>query len=299
MKIKLLHNKDIDLLRWDAIILGASNSRVYAESWYLDIIHPDWMGIIYGDYEYIMPVVVSRKWGISYLYQPTYAQQHGIFPTATPKTTIEFLEFLQQSFSYFNISLNALNVDVAHRYHVEVRKNYILSLLPSLEDIQQGYNSHTKRYVKKAIKACHVSKHVNTAEYLQLKKEFGQKGLKSKNLAKLKLIMLKAMEQNRGVIYGAYSSHNELIAAAFFIVEQKRITYLNSVSGSEAKSARAMYAIVHQFITEHATQNYLLDFEGSNIEGIARFFEGFGAQPETYQHVLYNQLPWFLKLFKK
>jgi len=299
MKIKLLHNRDIDLPRWDNIILGASNSRVYAESWYLDIIHPDWMGIIYNDYEYVMPVIVSRKWGISYLFQPTYAQQHGIFPTSTPKITFEILESLQKYYSYFNLSLNALNVDVAYRYQVEERKNYILSLQLQVEDIWQGYNSHTKRYVKKAIRSCNVSKHVNAGDYLQLKQEFGPKGLKSKNLAKLKLIILKAMEQNRGLIYGAYSHRNELIAAAFFIIEPKRITYLNSVSNSEGKETRAMYAIVNQFITEHAGQNYLLDFEGSNIEGIARFFEGFGAQPETYQHIRYNHLPWYLKLFKK
>jgi hypothetical protein len=63
----------------------------------------------------------------------------------------------------------------------------------------------------------------------------------------------------------------------------------------EAKQHRSMFAFIH----EHAGQPYLLDFEGSTIEGIAHFFQGFGAQPEIYQHVKYNNLPWLLKLLKK
>lgn len=299
MSIKILHNKDIDLERWDEIIFNASNSRVYAESWYLDIIHPDWYGLVYGNYEYVMPIIKAKKWGVTYLFQPTYSQQYGVYPTSTPKITFEIIEFLQKSYPYFNLSLNALNVDVSGKISVEERKNYILSLNEEYTEIRKGYNSHAIRYVKKALKECMVSTHVNIEEYLNLKKEFSHNGFQNKNLAKLKLILLKAMKQHRGTIYGAYSNRNELIAAAFFIVEQKRITYLNSVSTNEGKSSRAMYTIVDKFIQENAGSNYLLDFEGSNIEGIARFFEGFGAKPETYQHIRHNNLPWYLKLVKK
>jgi len=115
----------------------------------------------------------------------------------------------------------------------------------------------------------------------------------------IKLIITRCLSNGRGIIYGAYSKRNELCAAAFFLKEQKRITYLNSVSTPEGKAARAMYAIINRFIADHAGTGIILDFEGSNVEGIARFFEGFGAQPETYQHIKYNNLPWFLKLIKR
>jgi len=102
-----------------------------------------------------------------------------------------------------------------------------------------------------------------------------------------------------GVIYGAYSKQKELIGAAFFLKENARYTYLSSVLSPEGKQLRSMYAIVDTFIRDHAGQPFILDFEGSNIEGIARFFEGFGASAEKYQHLKYNNLPWIVKLFKK
>ena len=98
-KITFKHNSEIDIQRWDQVVGDAVNSRVYALSWYLTILHPDWHGLVYGDYDYVMPVIFSKKWGISYMYQPVYAQQHGIFPPAKSEITDQFISFLQQRFS--------------------------------------------------------------------------------------------------------------------------------------------------------------------------------------------------------
>ncbi|MDA3927969.1 MAG: hypothetical protein PF541_03365 [Prolixibacteraceae bacterium] len=298
-KIQILHNSKLDLVKWDEIIYNSTNSRVYAESWYLDIIDPDWKGLVYGDYNYIMPIIAKKKWAIEYYFQPTYAQQHGIYPPSTPQITNEIIVYLNQACSYYNLSMNSLNIVHNDRLKIEDRKNFILSLKPSFNELQKGYNSHAKRNTKKALRLCTVSTHVNSNEYLKLKQENSHSGFSSSNAKKIKLILTKALRTQRGLIYGAYSQHNELIAAAFFIVEQKRLTYLNSVSTSEGKESRAMYAIVTEFIKNNAESAYLLDFEGSNVDGIARFFKGFGALPETYQHIQYNNLPWFLKIIKK
>jgi len=48
---------------------------------------------------------------------------------------------------------------------------------------------------------------------------------------------------------------------------------------------------VDQLIRDHAGSEKILDFEGSNIPSIARFFSGFGARPETYQEVRFSRLP--------
>ena len=117
-------------------------------------------------------------------------------------------------------------------------------------------------------------------------------------MVKLKQIIAHALNENSGKIYGAYSKHNELYAAAFFLKYKNRFIYLSSVSTPEGKQQRSMFAIVDKFINEHAGSSFLLDFEGSNIDGIARFFDGFGAQPELYQHAVFNNLPWFVKLIK-
>jgi len=298
-KFKFLHNSEIDLQKWDRTVEDAINSRVYAMSWYLDILNPNWHGLIYGNYQYVMPVVSSKKWGITYVYQPVYAQQHGVFPPTTPEITALFIAFLKMKFRYFSISFNSFNVVDDRVVEIENRKNFILSLSNPYGEIKEHYTSHTSRYVKKAVAKVCISSQITLEEFLKLKKDYGKKPLKEEYLKRLKLIISHSFVKGIGQIYGVYNQHNELCAAAFFIKEKQRFTYLNSVSSPEGKQLRAMYAIVDAFIRDHSEQSYLLDFEGSTIEGIARFFEGFGASPETYQSVKYNNLPWFLKLFKK
>jgi hypothetical protein len=298
MNIQLIHNNDLDLDRWDSMVQNAPNTRVYAESWYLDILHPDWYGLVYGNYAYVMPVIVNRKWGITYLYQPTFAQQHGIFPPATAQITAEILLFLRERYPYINLSFNSMNVQVGDPFVVQEKKNFLMSLNASYELLKKNYNQHTRRYLKKASTQCTVMKNIAPETFLVLKQAHGHKGLSKENLAKLKLILFKATTLHRGEIYGAYSQHNELVAAAFFLTDQKRITYLNAVSTDEGKETHAMMAVIDRFVADHAESSYLLDFEGSNIPGVARFFEGFGAKAESYQHLRYNALPWYLKLLK-
>lgn len=297
--IQILHNSDIDPIKWDAVIASAVNSRAYAEMWYLDIIAPDWHGIIYGDYEYVMPLIKTRKYGITYLFQPAFVQQHGIFPPSTPKITTEIMACLKSNFSYFNISLNSMNVTGDKDLRIEDRKNHILSLKSSYNENTTRYNAHAKRYVKKAHKNCDIFSYVDLTDFMKLKEQVAGSRVNPQMLKILKLIISKALNSGKGTIYGAFSKRNELVAAAFYLHEKKRFTYLNSVSTEEGKELRAMYAIVDKFIQDHSNSNYLLDFEGSNISGIARFFAGFGAEPETYQHIQYNNLPWYLKLIKK
>jgi hypothetical protein len=298
-EIRFLNNTEIDIQRWDQVVGDAVNSRVYALSWYLNILHHNWHGLIYGDYDYVMPVIFSKKWGISYMYQPVYAQQHGIFPPSGPDITERFISFLQKKFRYFNISLNTFNEFINKGVEIEYRKNYILYLDKPYTDIWGQYSTHTRRYVKKANSIAHISTQVNPDGFLRLKTLFDNIPITDDYMSKLRRIVTNALEKNKGLIYEAYSDDNELCAAAFFIKENKRITYLNSVSSPEAKRQRSMYAIVDAFIRDHTQQPIILDFEGSNIEGIARFFEGFGAQSEIYQHIKFNNLPWFLKLFKR
>jgi len=298
-KILLLSNNQIDTQLWDRVIQNAPNSRVYAESWYLDCVAPNWEGLVYGNYEYIMPVFVIRKLTISYAIQPAYCQQLGIFPPATPTVTLEFINFLKSKFRYFQIPLNSLNIRADKYINVDLRKNYILSLNQTYSEIRQKYTKHTLRYLPKAQAANTVMKGIGISDFIKFKNIHSQKSFTKNHKNALQLILVHSISKARGIIYGAYSPKNELIAAAFFLKSERRFIYLNSVSSTEGKANRAMYAIIDQFIADHAQQPALLDFEGSMIEGIARFFAGFGAQAENYQIIKHNNLPGIIKWLKR
>jgi len=297
--IRLIHNNDIDLQRWDRQIENAGNSRIYALSWYLDILHPDWHGLVYGDYSYLMPLVFSRKWGFGYAYQPLFAQQHGIYPSPPPEIAQRFTTFLKDRFRFFELSFNSGNTIEDPDLSVTPFCNYLLPLAPGYTDLKRRFTTNCIRNIRRGREQNTVHTFISPDEYLKFKQRFGKKTPSIDAETALKKILHHAGERNACSLYGAYSKQNELTGAAVFLHHSQRYTYLNSVSSPEGMENRSMFALIDTFIQTHAGEDSLLDFEGSNIDGIARFFAGFGAQPETYPHVRLNRLPWPLTLFKK
>lgn len=297
-EIRFLQNEHVDRAKWDRCVELSSDSSVYARCWFLDIVCPDWAGLVWGDYENIMPLPYHRKYSISYLSQPVYLQQIGIFPAPGEAVLDEMLNWVVSHFKYIRLSLNPANYSNHTGFRIEARKNYLLQLNATKTEIESHYHPKTRRNVRLAKQAVFVMKTLGAAEYLNLKQKFpGVEDVRCQSV--LTKLITSTLYQKKGVIYGAYSPANELCGAAFFLFDTKRVYYLNSVSSDTGKKLRAMYAIMDHFIDDHCENNLLLDFEGSQNPAIAHFFERFGTEHEIYQHLYRNKLPWPLRVIKK
>jgi hypothetical protein len=60
--ITYLKHTEIDKYKWDACITRASNSLVYAYSWFLDVVSPNWDALILDDYTAVMPITHRKKY---------------------------------------------------------------------------------------------------------------------------------------------------------------------------------------------------------------------------------------------
>ena len=67
----------------------------------------------------------------------------------------------------------------------------------------------------------------------------------------------------------------------------------------DGKTIGASHALIDAFIKDHAGQDLILDFEGSDIRNLAFFYESFGATIEIYPALKINKLPWYARLLKK
>jgi hypothetical protein len=67
----------------------------------------------------------------------------------------------------------------------------------------------------------------------------------------------------------------------------------------DGKEKRSMYLLFNHVIEQFCNKNLVLDFEGSERAGIARFFKGFGADKQFYFHLRINRLPWYIRWLKK
>jgi hypothetical protein len=302
MKVKRLHNNEINFIKWDNCIRASVNAMVYAEAWYLDIVCPDWEALVADDYEIVMPICPKRKFLIHYLYQPFFTQQLGLFtPHLLPSDLVDdFLSILP--YKFIDINLNYLNWPEAPGFEKINRINYELDLPLKYEKLKSAYSKNTTRNIKKATLArITIMSNTSINSFVEFYKQtIGKKvsELKDSHYIMLRQIVTQSIRNSKGIIYSAYNQHNSLLASAFFLKSPGRVILLAPAVNEEGRKSGAVFKIIDKFIQENAEKAIILDFEGSNIEGIAAFFKGFGATPVNYLQLKKNTLHPIIKIFK-
>jgi len=297
-EIKYLRNKQTDYRKWDKCLQKAGNKNLYGQSWYLDIVTPGWDALVYGDYEFVMPLPVKKRMGISAVLQPLHCQQLGIFPVPDFELQSSFCNKIFRLFPVVRYQMNAaLLAETFGKLKFTDRINYLLPLEKQYKELEKNFNSNARRNIKKSGKAgVKVVKGLAVKEFFDSKNEAVNRKIPKKSHRILTRLMSKTITSGQGVIYAAYSETNTLCAAAFVIFEAGRIYYLNAFSTGEGMQNRAMYAIVNQIIREHSQSGWIIDFEGSMVEGVARFYKGFGAISEKYYATSSSRFPLLEKL---
>jgi hypothetical protein len=300
-KMKYLNHSEIDYIKWDQCIQGASNSRVYAMSWYLNRVTETWDALIWGDYEFVMPLTIGKKYGIRYLYQPVFSQQLGIFPKPTEEIAFKFFSEIRKKFKYVDIQLNSLNPppDIPQVSNLSPRCNFLLPLKEDYRFIRDNYSKNTKRNLVRAeSKKLNFVSEIILDEHIEFTRKNAQYIISNEDLNKLKSVIAYSRTKGFGGIPGVYNNENNLCATVFFCRWKDRVTYLNGVSDSSGKDLRALFFLFDSYIRTNAGKNIIIDFEGSMIPGVARFFKGFGASPEYYYPFRFNRLPLPFKWLK-
>ena len=300
--IRYLTNEEIDKKKWDDCIKESFNGLVYAYSWYLDIVAEDWEALVENEYERVMPLTGNKKFGISYLFQPPFTQQLGIFSKGvlSEKVVESFLLSIPAKFRFIEINLNSFNKADAEKYKTKPWLTHLLDLIDSHENIFKKYSTNLKRNIKKAEKSgISVMKNVKPDEIIALFRENrgkSIKNLKDDDYNKLRRLSYVGIYKGLVQTYGAFSTSNNLIAGAIFIRHKERAIFLFSGNSYEGKETAAMPLIIDNFIKDNSQKNLTLDFEGSNDPNLARFYKSFGSKEVTYPHLKINRLPGVVKL---
>jgi hypothetical protein len=292
-KLKYIKHAEIDSEKWNRCVENAENSRIYSMAWYLDIVAEKWDALIWGDYEFVMPLPVKKKFGIQHIYQPTYCQQLGIFPNPPKEIQKQFAIQLKRKYGIINYQINSENDVLAFESFKNILKvNFELLLKPDYQNLLGSFSKHAKRNVNSARKnSVTVIKGGTPDTFIKIKKEATKVSVNESTYRVLNRLMANFITSGKGVVYAAYSANNSVCAAAFIVFHKNRAYYLNAFSTDEGRENRAMYAIVNEIIKEFSGAEMVLDFEGSVIDGIARFYKGFGAVPKNYFYIYSNRFP--------
>lgn len=281
MEVKYLKNHEIDYSIWDETITNSHNSLIYAYSWYLDIVSPNWEALVLDNYEYVMPLTVKFKYGFKFIAQPPLTQQLGVFSSKFISKEIihEFIKKIPY-FSY-DINLNEKN----ESSDFQPMANYILDLNVKYESIASNYSKNHKKNIRTALREnviieSNISSDIFLNFFLHQEKNY----LLPENDFVIKLIN-KATEKNAIVNYGAYTLEKELIGVLALLKTEKRVVVFMSYLNSIGRKLSAFYLIIDEVIKTHSDKDYILDFEGSQIENIAYFNKGFNAIYTPYYKV--------------
>lgn len=295
--------KNIDRQKWDKCIATASNEVIYAHSFYLDAMAKHWDALVMNDYEAVMPLTWNKKYGIYYLYQPFLCASLGLFgKNLAPAMLSGFLEKIPAHFKYWDIYLNAGNNFSLHNYALSKRINYTLDMKKDYVSLFRDFRSSYKQLIrKKETNKLSVLQNIDVKEIIPLaKKTFEKKTAKVRESDFLNFERLyhTLALRRRAVNYGVYLG-DELLASGVFFFSQQRAYYVLAGNTLKGRQYGASHLVIDAFIKQHAGENLVLDFEGSNVPGIAFFFRGFGARAEEYPGLKYNALPAILRALKK
>ena len=296
--INYLTNEQIDKSRWDDCVTHAVNGNVYAFSWYLDIVHPEWEALVEmidGNYVTIMPITKKKKYLINYLCQPFFVQQLGVFSRQpiTEETTVAFLKSIPRKYRLVEIRLNENNPLPKDAKGVEWHRNHLLNLNKDYTLLSNDYHENTKRNLKKSLNyGLTLVCDADIQEIISLFRENRGASIAhwgDAEYARLSHLTESAKASGNAFVYGVKSlNDNEIICGALFMKSHNRITFLFSGNNALGKESQAMTFLIDQVIREYAGQPLVLDFEGSDDENLARFYHGFGAEPIMYPGFTYR-----------
>ncbi len=305
--LRYIKQQDIDTTKWDDCIRRSSNGLIYAESVYLNHMADHWDGIVEGDYEAVMPVTWRRKLGIRYIYQPSFFQQGGIFSLqpVSPATTAAFLQFAAEKIKFAECTLNyQCGIPAGNTFfEISQRNNYILPLLYSYRTIYKQYPVYIQQRLKRLRKfPLQYEKSDDYASAIKLYQGLYQERLPSfsnKDYRQFeKLCTVYAGIDRLLVRNVTHTASGEILAVVLLLKDDHRLYNMASSILPEGKKLLANYFLYDQLIEEFAGSGLILDFEGSDIKGIAYFYSKFAKENQLYPFIRYNQLPAAVKLLK-
>jgi hypothetical protein len=301
-----LRNDEINRKSWDECLDRHFPDLLYMRSWYLDCMAPAWEALVApgeSGYRSVMALHLRSKWGIRYLYQPFLVAQCGIVGSDNSgERILRFLEAIPANIRYGHYDLNEQNVPFPDGFTMEDRKNRVLSLSVPYAELRKGYHENTERNIRKAEKqGIRVVRKENVADIQRAIELFLQQPMNRKHgkeRYRLQQLMHNALERKQLSLYVSVDEADNWLSSCIFLWQGHRAYYLLPANEPASRGSGASHALVNAFIQEHAGSDSLLDFEGSDIESVDRFYTGFGAEIRPYPSLHINRLPFYLRWLK-
>lgn len=291
--IQILPSDKIDKSRWDNCVLTDSRAKCYSLSAFLDQLSDHWMGVVIRDYEAVVPLPYKYL-GIKMLYTPPFIQHLDIAGRYSAANVNNIWQVIYQQFKlgHYKCSQSLIGTHT----DVQRRLNLIIDLNQPYEVIQQRYTKACKRNLAKSNADFTILECDDIALLLSFYQQaYGHlAGYKPKHYQRLTRL-LHALQQLEQLKIYTITIANEIVFVGALVDDGKRLYYLMGAPNEAGRKARITYVFIDYILRKFAQTNYIFDFEGSEIESVATFYNAFSPVEEYYYTKRFNHLPSFLQ----
>jgi len=109
----------------------------------------------------------------------------------------------------------------------------------------------------------------------------GKAGLSAEQIRLLRRL-LKVLLENQNASLWTLMREQELLCGCVLLRSGDRLIYQLASSSSASMQMGGMHRLVDHILHRPEYRGLTLDFEGSDLPGLQRFYSGFGARPHTY-----------------
>ncbi|TAH21389.1 MAG: GNAT family N-acetyltransferase [Cytophagales bacterium] len=311
-KIHYFTHLEIDKKKWDECIHQSSQGLVYALSFYLDIVSPNWDAVIEENeqaYTAVMPLPKKRKYGITFLQQPLFCQQLGIFSVENEVSNAKleiFMALIVQKYKLASHYHFHTNVRLSQTPNMEITylHTHHLNLSCSYTAIYKNYSADRKLNLKLAIRAnLQIVESADIEPLIQMfEKDIAHKisgGVAANAYDMLKKLYKALHKKGLCKLFYTKNQKGQIGAGGLFVFYQHQIIYLFNAAYHTHRKENGRTLLIDHLLKKYAQSSYTFDFESPEIVQISQFYKSFGAEAIPYPKVSYNHLPdWINNLWK-
>ncbi len=278
---------------------------IFSQYWWLDAVckGDNWDVILVYDAKKnllaSLPYYINNKYGFKRIKMPQLTQKLGPwFKTREFKSENDRLSHEKNIFTqiidqipevsefdqHFNYDIHNWLPFYWKGFIQTTRYTYILQNIKDYDLVYNSLDRSKKKNFRKAEKHVHVDYDLSVEEfYINHVYTLGKQNQKIEySMELLKRIYFAATKRNRGKIFCARDSENNIHAAIFVVWDDNSAYDLISTIDPKYRNSGAATFIVMEAIKYTAKYVNVFDFEGSMIEGVERSFRKFGSKQMQY-----------------
>lgn len=261
MAFRIIPSQEIDRLKWDSCVHYATQPAFSGYTWYLNAVSRDWVGLVEGDYETVMPLFHGKDW----LARPIHAQHHHLAPNGPFSIHVmgrpRMLELLRA------LPPRSRNVLLAwegqtglEAVRAEPVERFLLPLYDPAEELLSRLDPPLRtgvsyRYGSPTPETLSAFWLTNTRYYRS----------RDKDRYRYLRIMYQVLHRGQGFSSSVESEAGEPLAMAFFVSSHNYLFRLFSSAVKGEKGREALRALYAGLIETNAGRPVVLDFNGDAL----------------------------------